>query len=76
MVANRWRALVEPWSPTKAIAMEFGRTGVHKAVYTTRKGCSVACSCIRKAVRKLVTDVPFVYFYVESPIEVNQTLDL
>ena len=38
-----------------------------KAVHRTRKFCSVACSCLEKAVQKLVTDVHLVCLHVESP---------
>ena len=37
-----------------------------KAVHTTRKFCSVACSCLGKAVQMLATDVHLVYLDVES----------
>ena len=36
-----------------------------KTVHKTRKFCTVACSCLGKAVQELITEVHLVYLNVE-----------
>ena len=37
-------------------------------IHTTRKFCSITCSCLGKAVQKLLTDVRLFYLDMESPL--------
>ena len=39
-----------------------------KTVHTTRKFCSLACSCLGKVMHRLVADVNMVYLEEKSPI--------
>jgi len=55
---------LQPPSPLPASSLLVVYNALYTAVHTTRKCCSVACSCFGKAVQKLATDV---HLDAESP---------